>query len=330
MSSVSKKQERPIPWMLVLTLLAAAVLSSVLGFAVSFAMSWLPPSRTWQMEFSSLFNNALSFPFGLTCVVWLAARSGRTTRSTWVIPMLILLILSAAWAAAWLPVLIRSRANSLIFAQLFYRQWSLSLRAFVLEFVLLAFAFRFTSLHLRPVDAAASPHRLTVLSILVLTSIVAICLSVEALAFQLMPSNTPFVYKNDSLNLFRILASLFYQFLNALLWFSTAWLFVLRNPMRWIGGLGLAIYLLLMGIYYLLVLPLLLNQQPVPPGARMVTFGPFFFVGSFAVCILHAIIVFLCVGMMHLAGFRWDIRRPLPNGVENGVPPLLSSRLEAN
>ena len=62
------------PLMLVLMLLAAVGLSIILQFVVQFAVVRLVSN--WNLAatyYLSLFMHLLSFPFWMTCVVWLAA-----------------------------------------------------------------------------------------------------------------------------------------------------------------------------------------------------------------------------------------------------------------
>ena len=116
-------------------------------------------------------------------------------------------------------------------------------RSQILVPILLAFLFRATTLHLRPVEIVALPCRLTVLSILLLTTAVAIELATDAPTYQ----NVWTQVINRPQNLFYILFAFLDHAMTALVWFSTAWLFVARNPMRWIGIVGLVVYLIFCG-----------------------------------------------------------------------------------
>ena len=68
--------------------------------------------------------------------------------------------------------------------------------------------------------------------------------------------------------------------------------------------------------------------QPILGTKPQLTF--WYFVGSFAVSILHDLIVLLCFGIIHVAGYRWDIRRPKLAAddeldTEGSVPPVLAT-----
>ena len=165
-------------------------------------------------------------------------------------------------------------------------------RSQILVPILLAFLFRATTLHLRPVEIASLPCRLTVLSILLLTTAVAIELATDAPTYQ----NVWTQVINRPQNLFYILFAFLDHAMTALVWFSTAWLFVARNPMRWIGIVGLVVYLIFSGHYCFIIEPL-----DIP------AIGPLYYGGLFAVIIFHLSVSFLSLGMMHLAGYRWDI-----------------------
>ena len=289
-SNCKNSQSRSRPLVLVLLFLAAVCLSTVLELATRSLFKLGP--------FDSLLHQLFSFPLSMTCVVWLVARSGRTGWSTWMFPLI-------PFVAFFLIALLVSN-NSYTF----YYQWT-SNKTALFSFVLLAFLCRASTLHLRPVEADSLPKRLTVFSILVLTTIVAIILSIDVLI-----RGTEFGSKR--LNLLSNMRSFFQHFSTALLWFSTAWIFVTNNPKRWIGAVGLVSYMTIMGIYLHVIVPSLLRQQDLPSGMSVASMGRLLW-GTFAINAFHIAIVFLCVGAMHLAGYRWDVRRRLPAGVEEKV-----------
>ena len=76
------------------------------------------------------------------------------------------------------------------------------------------------------------------------------------------------------------------------------------------------VYVMSLGVYILVIVPLLMNRESFPPGVKMRVFGPSYFVSDFAISVFPVLIVFLCVSMMHIAGYRWVIRRRLE---ENAV-----------
>jgi len=303
--------------MLVLVLLAAIGLSIILQFVAI---------RLVSAIYFLLLIQLFSFPFWMTCVVWLAARSGRTDWSTWTVPLAII----AAPNLIGLLIGVFAMTN-LSISDIIHSLWATTIRSNLLTYLLLAFLFRTTTLHLRPVEVATLPNRLTIRSILLLTSAVAVVLSIDLLVNQRASTQMKAMYPQS-----RYLVHFLSQLSTALVWFSVAWLFLARNPKRWIGVVGLIVYVMSLGVYMLVIAPLVTNQGPFPPGAKMPVFGPFYFASMFAVSVFHVLVVFLCVGMMHVAGYRWDIRRRLQeNAVDfetrmDGTPPVLGSRIEIN
>lgn len=104
----------------------------------------------------------------------------------------------------------------------------------------------------------------------------------------------------------RIIGTFIFAISSSLLWFSMAWLFVAKNPMRWMGGLGLVVYVALIGVLYFVIYPLLTKQQQYPTGVTVPKLGPIY-LSLFVVQVLHISFVFLCIGMMHLAGYRQNL-----------------------
>ncbi len=307
--------------MLILLLVAAYILTACLEYGL-----WLFVSQIVRRSFDyiGLVHQLTSFPFYMICIVWLAARNGRTFLATWIVPTVILLVPLTVPVVGWML----TQDNSGIGRTLMYVQWSHWSRIYMIDYVCLAFAFRASTLHLRPVATVASPNRLTVLSILGLTTVVAFCFIVDGL-INLLFSELTITRSGQGLAKLQyttILHNAIYSAVTSLVWFSAAWLFVAANPKRWIGGLGLLVYVFAIGIIYLLIVPLLIGQQ-FPPGVTAPTFG--FWVCSFAIQVLHIPIVFLCFGMVHLAGYRWDILRRSTSAnkatepLSDGVPPVL-------
>lgn len=285
--------------------------------------SGLPPSGQ-SMAYVSLLHQLFAFPFWVTCVVWLAARSGRTIWSSWTVP---LLLLAAPMLIHVLAVGISFSYSQANVGDIIYLLWAFMPRWCLFFYVVLVFLFRLTTLHLRPVEVVTSPIHLTVLSMLLLTTVVAVGLSFDALAYKFVsgsraPLGVLFNRVNHSIYFIQIV-------LAALVWFSIAWLFVARNAKRWIGIVGLLAYLIWNGIYSLVIVRLEVVQLQLPSGSTAI--GSFYLLSTFAISLLHVYIMFLCVGMMHLAGYRWDIRRRQPIHAVNletqleGIPPLLSS-----
>ncbi len=337
MNNTAIKQERSVPSLLILILLVSTVLSIVLQYCITFAMQQLiSPSSPQQFIRISLVSQALSFPFWMTCIVWLAARGGRTSEATWITPITMLIFCSMPPVLSLLvSVLLNSSTSNIWTSQVastLFMQWTSVVRACLFMYVFLAFAFRATTLHLRPVDAAPSPHRLTIRSIIMLTTLVAFGLSIDGLASKLFSSNTNGANGLlDGFNAFLFFMSLFYEMAYTLLWFSFAWLLAYRNPRRWYGGFGVAGYVMFLVLFQFVFLPIMIAQATIPAGATIPPLDLFYSLVQFAIGVLHMGIVFLCVGMMHVAGYRWDILRLTQKDADpvettsNGIPPVLVS-----
>jgi len=139
---------------------------------------------------------------------------------------------------------------------------------------------------------------------------VAVCLSFDAMMNQFVSGQLHQLCGPIATVPFLGLLTLFLRELSpTLLWFSFAWLMVSGNTRRWIGILGLAVYLTIDLLNNFLIFPAYMYQWqstlPTP-----VPYSNWYYVGGFALRILHAAFVFLCVSLMHVVGYRWDIHRP--------------------
>ena len=212
--------------------------------------------------------------------------------------------------------------------------WTQTLRPDVFTYVCFVFLFRATCLHLRPAEVESSPRRLTVLSILGLTTLVAISFGLDAVANRQafgdpLPGNLP-----NNLSRYYFLMTTLYSLSTALMWLSSAWLFVANNRMRWIGVVGLVVYIAYLSVYFFAFLPEFIRQMRQSSSLPSITFSYFdssFMVFSqFAISVFQIGFVFLYLGMIHLAGYRWDILRRAPSVLEktevsvDGIPPVLS------
>jgi len=210
-------------------------------------------------------------------------------------------------------------------------QWTNKTRSLLFSFVFLAFLFRMSTLHLRPTESTSFPNRLTVLSILGLTTLVAIGLSIDAVMNLAIVQRSPALVAPNNFNYFYFATALHHQLMTALIWFSAAWLLVANNSKRWIGWLGLVVHLMFLGVYFFAILPEFFRRQFQDSGVTISTIG-FNNWGYFAISVFQIAIVFLCVSIMHLVGYRWDIRRRLPEITESkvlpivGIPPILGLR----
>ena len=168
-------------------------------------------------------------------------------------------------------------------------------------------------------ESRSFPNRLTVLSILGLTTLVAIGLGIDAVINLVTGQRSSSMFATNDLNYFYLAIVFFHQWMTALIWFSAAWLLVANNSKRWIGWLGLAVHLMFLSVYFFAILPEFIRMQSQENGVTLSTIG-FNYWGAFAICVLQILIVFFCVGIMHLVGYRWDIRRRLPT--EEYVVPV--------
>jgi len=315
--------------MLVLLLLGASVFSAVLqSFLPLVLYQWTNLASRLPSSIVSLSYQLFYFPFSLTMVLWLTSRSGRTTWSTWYVPISMLILISAFPAVGMLL----PTGNCVIKWSIvdIMLVWQSALRPNIISFVLMVFAFRAATLYLRPAEALASAHRLSITTILLLTTTVAVTLSFDALATQFaLAQEVEIVQLPSSQRFIELVMFVFPKFSTVLLWFSVAWLFVSRNPRRWIGVLGLFIHFAISGLMDLLVFPMYWDQvQPLWGTKPQLAF--WYFVGSFAVNIFHDLIVFLCFGIIHVAGYRWDIWRPSLTSddaldTKGTIPPVLAT-----
>ena len=268
----------------------------------------------------------------MTCLVWLAGRSGGTGRATWTVPLILLAAEVLVGIMAGLVLSIIGMGGFPVFrgGDVLYL-WTDKTRGLLFSFVFLAFLFRASTLHLRPIESKSVPNRLTVLSILGLTTLVAIGLGTDAVMNLVMSQRSSSMFATNNLNYFYLAIAFFHQWMTALIWFSAAWLLVANNSKRWIGWLGLVVYLMFLGVYFFAILPEFIRMQSQESGVTISTIG-FNYWGAFAICVLQIAIVFFCVGIMQLVGYRWDIRRRLPaEGYVvpvDGIPPVIELQTE--
>ncbi len=273
-------------------------------------------------------SQIFSFPFSMTCLVWLAGRSGGTGRATWTVPLMLLVAEFVVGIMAGLVLSIIEMGGFPNFrgGDVLLYQWTDKTRGLLFSFVFLAFLFRASTLHLRPIESKSIPNRLTVLSILGLTTLVAFGLGIDAVINLVIAQRSSSMFATNDLNYFYLAIVFFYQWMTALIWFSAAWLLVANNSKRWIGSLGLVVYLVFLGVYFFAILPEFIRRQSQESGVTLSTIG-FNYWGAFAISVLQIAIIFFCVGIMHLVGYRWDIRRRLPKEgfvvPVDGIPPVL-------
>ena len=299
MNNALVKQERSNPRMLVLLFFGATILSVLLQY---FGVGLLYRIFSYGTGVI-LVQAALHFPLWQPCIAWLSARSSRTSPATWIVPSLLLLLVFAV--PVLLPVLQMILLGFGGLSMFLWMGWEYSIKPSILLFVLLSFLFRVSTLHLRPVESPPSLHRLRVATIMFFTVIVAVCMSIDSLIHQtLQPDFASFFFIREFVYFLLSLAALT---ANALLWFSIAWLFVAGNPKRWIGILGIAIFLVYNGVLHFWIYPLYATQNAGGSGSGLNMFDSTYYLGLFVISI---VIVFLCVGAMHWAGYRWDIYRP--------------------
>lgn len=318
---------RSQPVILVLLFLAAVCLSTIL----SYMTLWLSLSQPSLFGYSILLYQLFSFPFSLVCVVWIAARSGQTSWSTWTVPLLLCVAAMLIWMIEY--SLNHSTSLNVVMTRdsmeaMAYYFWNQTQRSALFTYVCLAVLFRVSSLHLRPADAESSPRPLTVRSILGLTTVVAIALGMDAAVNR--ASGQSLLGNSSFLSQYYFLMTAFHTLSMTLAWFSTAWLFVPNNRMRWMGALGIGGVIALLSAYYFVCLPEFYRQRMKLSSVRAFS-GSLMHLNQFAVSVFQIGFVFLCVGMIHLAGYRWDILRRMPRGLDktevkdNGIPSVLNT-----
>ena len=328
MNSTKIARNRSRPLLLILLLSAAICWSTLFELASSWIVR-IPGLFAYLIYLSPLF----AFPFSMTCVVWLAGRSGGTGRATWTVPLILLAAELLVGITAFLVISIIETGGfpNVRGGDVLHNQWTIKTRALLFSYVFLAFLFRASTLHLRPKESKSFPNRLTVLSILGLTTLVAMGLGIDAVMNLASMWRLPSMVESSSLSHFYFAIAFFHQLMTALIWFSAAWLLVANNSKRWIGWIGLVAHLVMLGVYFFAILPEFIRLQSQASGVTLSTIG-FYYWGHFAISVLQIAIVFFCVGIMHLVGNRWDIRRRLPTEgfvtPVDSVPPVLELQTE--
>ena len=332
MNNRNVKRVRTLPLMLVLLVLAASLFSILLQIGIRLILNqWLNLTSIVPLAIVSLVFQVTHFPFSITMVLWLASRSGQTSRSTWLVPIAMLVVTSSFPAITFLLSLFQlgGRYSPGPTSYQLMMVWQGVLRSSLVSYVFMAFVFRAATLHLRPVEATASVHRLSITILILLTTIVAVMLSLDSVVNQLLQLQPGLgIIANKSLMGFGFLLSVLNAFNSTLLWFSIAWLLVSRNPRRWLGVLGLPMHWIIGGLNCFLFQPMYLNQRQKISNSQML-FDIWYFVGSYGVIIFHDLIALVCFGVIHAAGYRWDILRPLPDEQAafeqnaDAIPPVL-------
>jgi hypothetical protein len=275
----NNNDRRSQPVVLVLALLGSLFVSSVASIYSTALLQYtqnLPVSTS--LAFQIVLSQFIEFPFSITCIVWLAARSGRVGWTTWVVPL------------------------TPFICTLIYWNYFVPFSTPLIAYVCLKFLFRVSSLHLRPVEVDSSPKQLTVLSLFGLTIVVAIGMSVD-LAFK-APSSIDSSQSETATTLLTAASYGIYYVSTGLVWFSAAWYWVANNPNRYFALLGLAIHLAIDFLQIAVIYPFLYDDPTFKS-----FYGPVYIIGTMVVDVLHVGLVFACVATMHAAGYRWDIRR---------------------
>ena len=122
--------------------------------------------------------------------------------------------------------------------------------------------------------------------------------------------------QNGAFNSIEFLVTFFYGMASALLWLSIAWLSVVRNKRRWVGGFGVLIYVIYPSLNHFVLTPMWIKQTTDQSGFTVPTFDLSYPLFLFAISVLPIGVAFLCVGMMHLSGYRWDVLRRIEPEVE--------------
>ena len=245
-----------------------------------------------------------NFPFPMAILVWLASRHGRVSWKTWAVPAILLVLTLAIQTSGY--AFVRMPEHPFYFLTQMKMApyiWDL-LKSHLYCCVLLVFLLRFSTLHLHPIEmGSCPPSGISIRLMLGLTIVVALCLKLDAAQNQSQGLISPQLTLG-ALSIYWM----FYLFrlMPALVWASVAGLFVASNTRRWIGWIGLAL-----AFAWLCIQLFLLTQFQGRVGDG---WGSAFARWPELVAILRReFFALLCVGAMHLAGYRWDIRRDTPS-----------------
>ena len=226
--------------------------------------------------------------------VWMASRRGKVSWTTWVVPsaLVILTIVIEAIGVAFvrMPEYPFEFLSQMKFASYV---WDV-LKPHTYAIVLFFFLLRLLSLHLHPLEIEECPPRkISIRLMFGLMIVVAICLTLDARYRILEGPQIPTSLHGQ----FLFWGVYLIRLRPALVWASIAWLFVASNSRRWIGWCGLTLAFAWLSVSLFVFLPLLEG-------------GDWFGRWPDMIAILKRdLLAFLCLYSMHLAGFRWDIRR---------------------
>ena len=226
--------------------------------------------------------------------VWIGARRGKVSWITWGVPT-ILVVLTLAIEAIGVAF-VRMPENPFLYLsglKFVSYVWDVS-KSHIYASVLFFFLLRLLSLHLHPIETGACPPRKISLRLMFgLMIVVAICLTIDARYRMLVGPQSPTSLRGQLL----FWGVYLIRFRPALVWVSIAWLFVAPNSQRWIGWCGLTLAFAWLCVSLFVLLPMSEDSYWFARWPDMIA-------------ILKAdLLAFLCLYGMHLAGFRWDIRR---------------------
>ncbi len=278
-------QVRSQPAPLIAIFLVAVCVFTTLNLLVQTRTISLP------LNFKYLFSQA---PFLIALLVWMASRRGKVSWMTWVVPtaLVVLTLIIEAIGFAFVrmpehPFLYLSQMKFTSYA------WDV-LKPHIYAMVLFFFLLRLLSLHLHPLETGGCPPRKISLRLMFgLMIVVAICLTLDARNRILEGPQIPTSLRGQ----FLFWGVYLIRLRPALVWVSIAWLFVASNTQRWIGWCGLTLAFAWLCIKLFVLLSPLETQYWYARWPDMIAI------------LKTDLLAFLCLYGMHLAGFRWDVRR---------------------
>lgn len=286
-------RSQPVP-LIAIFLVAVCVLTTLNSLVQSRFIS-LP----FQLKY--LFSHV---PFLMALFVWMASRRGKVSWMTWVVPT-VLVILTLTIEAIGVAF-VRMPENPFVFlTQMKFARyvWDV-LKPHIYAIILFFFLLRLLSLHLHPLETGACPPRkISIRLMFGLMIVVAICLTLDARFRILEGPHSPTSLRGQ----FLFWGVYLIRLRPALVWVSIAWLFVASNSRRWIGWCGLTLAFAWLGVSLLVFLPLLEEQYWYGRWPDMIAL------------LKTDLLAFLCLYGMHLAGFRWDVRREGPSMKQSEV-----------
>ncbi len=290
----------PRPWSLIALFLVTSITNLV--FTGMTGTVYTFNSSVSFLTFFWIVSNAFYYMGTSVLAVWVAARSGRTSWSTWIVPHVLLIV----------P---------------FIRSWDWIgfdwLSRYLLELLILVTAFRLANIGLRPVN---EPH--CWIRSLTITNIACI-MTGSALYFVLQSAIQKYTLASEPgmSNYFAVVMNPLFvaltfanQMLMALGWVACASIFIPSRRYRWLGWLGL-------GFFFVGSIGLnVFNSYVVMPALEedtSVSIPPFSIWFYLSYDLISMGLMFTLTSIIRFMGYRWDIgtrqldsRKPRNDGDE--------------